>query len=59
MVLAVTWAAAQHWNVPALDIPAMARIHGSMNAVGFVGCGLLGYRRLRVTTATERAPSCS
>jgi len=46
MVLAVAWAAAQHWAVPALDIPAMANAHGSANALGFVGCGLLGYGRL-------------
>jgi hypothetical protein len=46
MVLAVAWAAAQHWAVLALDIPAMARVHGSANALGFVGCGLLGYGRL-------------
>lgn len=44
MVLAVFWAAAQYVDVPALSIPAMARIHGTMNAVGFVGCGLVGWR---------------
>ena|SRR5438067_5662343 len=49
MVLAVLWAAAQHWPIPALDIPAMAQIHGAVNFAGFVGCGLLGYRRLRIT----------
>lgn len=46
MVFAVGWAAAQHWAVPAFDIPAMARVHGSANALGFVGCGLIGYGRL-------------
>jgi YndJ-like protein len=57
MVLAVVWAAAQHWAVPALDIPSMARIHGTTNFVGFVACGLVGYQRLRVITPLEAA-SC-
>jgi hypothetical protein len=47
MVLAGFWAAAQYVDVPALSIPALARIHGTMNAVGFVGCGLVG-RRLSI-----------
>jgi hypothetical protein len=59
MILAVTWAAAQHWAIPALDIPAMARIHGSMNAIGFVGCGLVGYRRLVAAGHRKEAASCS
>jgi hypothetical protein len=42
MVLAVAWAAGQHWNVPALSIDAMARTHGVANAFGFVLCGLVG-----------------
>lgn len=40
MVLAVAWASAQHSGGPALSIPDMVRIHGSLNAIGFVGCGL-------------------
>jgi hypothetical protein len=56
MVLAVAWAAAQHWVVPALGIPSMARIHGTLNLVGFVGCGLIGYGRLR---ARAEVASCS
>ncbi|HMJ78759.1 MAG TPA: YndJ family transporter [Iamia sp.] len=40
MALAVGWALAQHTGGPALSIPDMARIHGSLNAFGFVGCGL-------------------
>ena len=59
MILAVTWAAAQHWAIPALDIPAMARIHGSMNAIGFVGCGLVGYRRLVAAGHRKEAAACS
>jgi hypothetical protein len=43
MVLAVFWAAGQHYDVPALDVPAMARIHGSLNAFGFSLAGLLGW----------------
>jgi hypothetical protein len=43
MVLAVFWAAARYAEVPALDIPAMARIHGTMNAFGFSLAGLLGW----------------
>lgn len=44
MLLAVSWAANQFWTVPALSIPDMARTHGMLNAFGFVGCGLLGWR---------------
>lgn len=44
MVLAVAWAAGQHWEFPVLSIPDMARTHGVGNAVGFVLCGLLGRR---------------
>lgn len=45
MVLAVAWAAGQHWDVPALSIDAMARTHGATNAIGFVACGVAGYAR--------------
>lgn len=44
MVLAVAWAAGQHWSIPILSIPDMARTHGAANAVGFVLCGLLARR---------------
>ena len=44
MVLAVAWAAGQHWSVRALSIPDMVRVHGTANAVGFVGAGLLARR---------------
>lgn len=49
MVLAVAWAAGQHWDVPALSIPDMERTHGTANALAFVLCGLVG-RRLDRTT---------
>jgi hypothetical protein len=45
MLLAVSWAAAQFWDVPALSIPAMARTHGTLNALGFGLLGVLGRRR--------------
>src|SRR5205085_9087253 len=41
MVLAVAWAAGQHWDVPFLSIPDMARTHGVANALGFTFAGLL------------------
>jgi hypothetical protein len=47
MLLAVFWALDLVADVPALSIPAMARIHGTLNAFAFVGCGLLGWRALR------------
>lgn len=51
MALAVAWAAAQHWAVPSLSIPDMARTHGLANALGFTLAGLVA-RRL------QRAPAC-
>ncbi len=51
MVLAVFWAAGQHYDVPALDVPAMARIHGTLNAFGFSLAGLLGW------VARDREPA--
>lgn len=47
MVLAVAWAAGQHWDVPALSIPDMARTHGVINALAFVLCGLVARRMER------------
>jgi uncharacterized protein (UPF0548 family) len=44
MVLAIAWAAGQHWDIPILSIPDMARTHGAANAAGFVLCGLLARR---------------
>jgi hypothetical protein len=46
MVLAVAWAAGQHWAIPVLSIPDMARTHGLVNAFAFVLCGLLARRLL-------------
>jgi hypothetical protein len=44
MVLAVFWAAAQYYDLPSLSIADMARVHGTVNAFGFVICGLAGWR---------------
>jgi hypothetical protein len=44
MILAVAWAAGQHWNVPALSVPDMVRWHGLPNALGFVIAGLAACR---------------
>ncbi len=55
MVLAVAWALAQHTGGPALSIPDMARVHGSLNAFGFVGCGLAA--RWLATHAVAPSPS--
>jgi hypothetical protein len=44
MVLAMSWAAGEHWSVPALSIPDMVRAHGIANALGFTVCGLIGRR---------------
>jgi hypothetical protein len=58
MVLAVFWAAAQYYDLPALSIPDMARIHGTLNAFGFVTCGLIGWRLQSVRgTAGVVAPT--
>jgi YndJ-like protein len=50
MLLAIAWAAAQHWSVPALSVPDMARTHGLVNGVGFVMAGLVA------TAADRRGP---
>jgi hypothetical protein len=56
MVLAVAWAAGQHWDVPMLSIPDMARTHGLANALAFVLCGLSG-RRMQNTVPVNPSPS--
>jgi hypothetical protein len=55
MVLAVAWAAGQHWDVPALSVPDMARWHGAPNAVLFVLCGLLAQRFAGAVPCDARA----
>lgn len=55
MALAVFWAAGQHYDVAALDVPAMAHIHGTLNAFGFTLAGLLGWL-LRDLATTQGAP---
>lgn len=51
MAVAVAWALAQHTGGPALSIPDLVRTHGSLNALGFVGCGLAA-RHLLASTAS-------
>lgn len=52
MVLAVAWAAANHWaDVPALSVPDMARTHGLVNGIGFVILGLWVTRQIDPDTA--------
>lgn len=54
MVLAVSWAAAQHFDgVPSLSIPDMARFHGLANGVGFVLVGLVATSPTRSSAATS------
>lgn len=53
MVLAVAWAAGQHWAIPVLSIPDMARTHGLANALAFVLCGLAG-RHVEAAKASAR-----
>lgn len=50
MLLALSWAAGQLWDaIPHLSLPRMAETHGLVNAVGFAGCGLLGWRRIQLS----------
>jgi len=51
MVLAVAWAAGQHWDVPYLSISDMARLHGLPNALAFTVAGLTA-RRLQGKVST-------
>lgn len=51
MVLAVAWAAGQHWDVPYLSISDMARLHGLPNALAFTVAGLTA-RRLQGEVST-------
>ena len=59
MVLAVFWAGGQHYDVPALDVPAMARVHGTLNAFGFSLGGLLAWllRDLATTPGASGPPT--
>lgn len=54
MVLAVSWASAQHVDgVRSLSVPDMARFHGLANGVGFVLVGLVATLSNRNSTATS------
>lgn len=47
MLLAVIYAAGRFLGTSGLDIPTMVATHGMLNALGFAGCGLIGWRFLR------------
>lgn len=51
MILAGLWAIGEYPLQPMLNIPQMARLHGTINAVGFSICGLLGW------ALEQRAPN--
>jgi hypothetical protein len=55
MILAIAWAAGQHWSIPVLSIPDMERTHGVANALAFSLCGLLGRRRAAAATPKHGA----
>nr|WP_246221024.1 YndJ family protein [Phytoactinopolyspora mesophila] len=60
MVLALSWAAGHVWeDIPYLSLTWMAATHGVVNAVGFAGCGLLAWHRLRreLSAAARPAPA--
>lgn len=59
MLLAVNWALGQHVDIPSLSIPRMAAIHGSLNALGFSACGILGWRLVEARAGARGAISQS
>jgi hypothetical protein len=46
MIFAAVWAIGEYPLQPFVDIHRMAQIHGVLNALGFAGCGLLGWTEL-------------
>jgi hypothetical protein len=51
MVLAATYALRGSVALPALDIPQMRMVHGTINALGFGLCGVLAWRRMATPEA--------
>jgi hypothetical protein len=47
MMLVAVWAVGEYPLQAFVNIRQMAEFHGVLNGVGFVGCGLLGWRLLR------------
>lgn len=43
MALAASWALGEFPLQPFVDLGRMERIHGTLNAVGFGVCGLIGW----------------
>jgi hypothetical protein len=55
MFLAVTYSLrASSLPVPRLDLATMRLLHGTVNALGFGLCGILGWRRLLLERSTGR-----
>jgi hypothetical protein len=52
MPLAVAWAAGRLLDRPMVALSTMARIHGTVNALGFALCGLLGWTVARPRNRT-------
>jgi hypothetical protein len=50
MVLAVSYAVGEAFDVPHLSLTWMAATHGIANAAGFAVCGLLAWRRIQEET---------
>ena len=47
MILVAVWAAGEYPLQAFVNIRQMAEFHGVLNGVGFVGCGLVGWRLLK------------
>lgn len=43
MALAIVWAIADYSRQPLISLDTMARVHGTLNALGFGGAGILGW----------------
>lgn len=57
MVLAALWAIGEYPFQPMLNIPQVAKFHGSMNALGFIFCGLVGWNlAFLLPQSRERGP---
>lgn len=53
MLLALSWAVGRAMDLPHPSLAFMVATHGLANAVGFVLCAILAWRRLHTTTARE------
>ncbi len=53
MILVAVWAAGEYPLQAFVNIRQMAQFHGVLNALGFVMCGLLGWRVVRLGVSSE------